>query len=82
MADMVSKGRNDRSPREKCRKAFQGEHNPKAKLTVEQVREIRRKGKTKLVSVRQLATEYQVTPTNIRDIIKGKIWSHIFDEEV
>ena len=49
-----------------------GERNGRAKLTAEQVREIRGRPD----SQRKLAVEFGVDRTTIRDIRQGKIWQH------
>lgn len=49
-----------------------GTHN-KVKLTQEQVKSIRLSTKT----VKELATEYKISETNIRTIIKYNSWKHI-----
>ena len=49
-----------------------GERNGRAKLTAAQVREIRGRGG----SCRQLAAEFGVDRTTIRDIRNGEIWRH------
>jgi hypothetical protein len=51
-----------------------GENNPKAKLTIEQVIEIRKKYKLGGTSYRKLAKEYNIDQSTIADIIKEKIW--------
>ena len=54
-----------------------GEEHIKAKLTEEQVREIRRKYVPKKYSYQRLGEEYGVGKTTIREIVQRKIWTHI-----
>jgi hypothetical protein len=51
-----------------------GENNPKAKLNIEKVIEIRTKYKLGSTTYRKLANEYKVDQSTIADIIKEKIW--------
>ncbi len=51
-----------------------GENNPKAKLTLEQVRLIRDKYKQGDTSYSKLAKEYSLDKSTIADIINEKIW--------
>lgn len=55
-------------------KVVSGEDNGHAKLTWEQVREIRAKYKPRVYSVWKLAREYGVCGQGIHNIIKGKTW--------
>jgi hypothetical protein len=50
-----------------------GESHPKAKLTDDDVRQIRASDET----TAELARRYGVTPPNIADIRKGKTWRHV-----
>lgn len=73
MRDCKAKGRNhiQRNP---------GETNPKAKLTEEKVKEIRRRYKRVSKNVsngRQLAIEFGVSKKMITYIAAGKFWKHI-----
>lgn len=63
MTDMVKKGRSGRLP---------GQLNGRAKLTPEQVAEIRRRHRHGLGSA--LAREYGVAPTQLREIVHGESW--------
>jgi hypothetical protein len=63
VTDMYAKGRRDQ----------RGANNPRSKLTVEQVREIR----ARAGSTRQIAREFGVGPTAIRNIKSGKRWRHV-----
>ena len=67
MADMKEKGR---------AKGHKGEKNFKAKLTEDQVREIRSYGNFYGLNA-WLARKYNVTKTNIGDIRKRKTWKHV-----
>ena len=51
-----------------------GEYNPKAKLTLEQVKHIRDKYKQGNTSYSKIAKEYSVDKSTIADIINEKIW--------
>lgn len=64
MADMFAKGR---AP------DFRGQRNPNAKLTPEQVREIRRRTGNKS----QIAREFGVSATAIHNIQTGQKWRHV-----
>ncbi len=82
MADMVAKGRSLKGARNASHiagGAYQrGELNGRAKLTPEQVIEIRRRSTTHYHGLwTQLAREYDVTPVAIRNIVKGKLWRHL-----
>lgn len=62
--------------------AVLGESNPNSKLTVEQVKEIKRALKNKTSSNYKLAAKYGVSDMAIRKIKKGTMWSHVnIDEE-
>jgi group I intron endonuclease len=54
-----------------------GMQNGKSKLTDNIVLEIRNKYNSKNYSSRMLAKEYNISKTNILDIINKKIWKHI-----
>jgi hypothetical protein len=63
--------------RQKTNKGF-GEQHHKAKLTVEKVREIRRRfdsGEYK--SVRSLAIEFGINRTNCKEICHRQAWKHV-----
>jgi hypothetical protein len=64
MRDMIDKGR--KTP------AF-GEANGSAKLTEQDVAAIRASKKRGI----DLAAEYEISPTNISDIRKRRIWRHV-----
>ena len=60
-------------------RTYYGENNHKAKLTKEQVTEIRNtyiKGDS-VYGAKPLAKKYGVSSTNIRQIVKGEIWKKI-----
>jgi len=66
--------------RNKCRTgggSRPGEECGKHKFTNEEILDIRKKYKTGLYSQRNLAKEYNMSQTNIKDIINRKIWRHI-----
>lgn len=68
MDDKVNKGRH---------KYPIGIDHPMTKLTEEQVLEIRRIHAANTCSQIDLAHQFNVTPANIRHIIKRTLWSHI-----
>jgi CRISPR/Cas system CMR-associated protein Cmr5 small subunit len=63
--DMVKKGRNYKPI---------GEKNPQAKLTINQVKEIRYKHTTLKIRQNKLAIEYQVSNQEICDIVNNDRW--------
>lgn len=82
MADMVAKGRSKKgetNPSHIAGGAYQrGERNGRSKLTPDQVLEIRRRGTPYTRTIcSELATEYGVSHTAIRYILKGRNWKHI-----
>ena len=54
-----------------------GETNGKSKLTAEQVREIRQRYAEGGISLRKLASEYDVTYGAVHNVILRKSWKHI-----
>ena len=54
-----------------------GERNPRAKLSANDVREIRRRHAAGLDSLRALGNEFDVPFTHISRIVNRKAWSHI-----
>lgn len=66
MADMVAKGR-----------SMQGQKHRDAKLTAEQVLEIRAKGQDNPILVPLLACRYGVSKATIRNILAGRKWRHL-----
>ena len=50
---------------------------PNAKLTPEQVREIRKAKDTTTANIYELAFDYSVWPSTIQNVIKFKTWKHI-----
>lgn len=54
-----------------------GERHGIAKLTIQQVREIRQRYIPRKVSMYKLADEYGVSEMTINNIIHGKIWRHV-----
>jgi DNA invertase Pin-like site-specific DNA recombinase len=67
MKDMVNKGRADRTKKAK------GEDAGSAKLTEEQVIEIRKDPRTQ----NEIAKSYEVGQTTIGKIKRGETWKHI-----
>ncbi len=68
MRDMVSKDRHAR---------LKGTNHGRAKLTREQVLEIREKYVPWKYSTHKLAEEYGVSEMTIHRIVKRKLWTHI-----
>jgi len=62
-----------RHGRDRC-----GENHPRAKLTAAQVATIRGKHTQVQESIAQLARDYGVGESTIRDIVKGRKWKHLF----
>lgn len=54
-----------------------GEDNPPAKLTNEQVLEIRAKYIPRVYTIRMLAKEYNICSSGVVRILQRKLWSHI-----
>lgn len=54
-----------------------GEENPKAKLTAEQVAEIRRRYRFGVYGAPRLAREYGVTHQTISAVVNRRIWRHV-----
>jgi hypothetical protein len=67
--DAMAKGRNNCLPPH-----FSGENHYRARLTTNQVKEIREKRKAMGISFRKLAIQYNVGVTTIRHIIHGETW--------
>lgn len=73
MADMTAKGR-----RSGGHEGFPGERHPMARLTEAQAREIKsHPERTVRGAPDKVARQYRVHPTTIRDIWKGRTWSHL-----
>lgn len=66
MQDAMQKGR-----------AIKGERVPSAKLTKEEVLEIREKYSSSDISQRDLADQYSLTKSTIGDIVREEIWTHL-----
>jgi hypothetical protein len=66
IADMVAKKRNTR-----------GTKHPKAKLTEQQVREIRRRYVRRVVGVTQLSREFGLSTSTTMAIVKRRIWKDL-----
>ena len=54
-----------------------GENHPQNKLTNEMVNEIRSKFIPRKYTCRRIAKEYNISKTNVLDIVNRKIWTHI-----
>lgn len=54
-----------------------GEHHPSSKLTNKQVEEIRKLWEVGHRNIKVIARNYNVSPANIRKIVRGKTWSHL-----
>jgi hypothetical protein len=54
-----------------------GESNGNAKLTADQVMEIRNRWAAGGVTQRALAAEFGVTPVNVHGIVHGRLWRHL-----
>jgi hypothetical protein len=87
-ADMVAKGRQVAGDRNGSHlhpeRRPRGERHPRAKLTEDQVREIRRRhapayhGPHRAPnSMRALAQEFGVSKSVLRNIVTGKTWNHV-----
>jgi len=68
MRDMMSKGRHVAHP---------GEANGSAKLTPEQVRDIRRRYVPRKVSLRSLAEKYHVSESLVHALVTRRLWAHL-----
>jgi hypothetical protein len=72
VADRQQKGRQARQ---------KGEAHGRAKLTEQQVRELRRSYAGGTCSQEFLAKEYGVAQSKVSEIVAGKLWSHVVDGE-
>ena len=70
LADMVEKGRHNPV-------SMPGDENPSAKLTDEQVREIKERATNEYGSKVALAREFGVSPAAISKIVHGRTWAHV-----
>ena len=81
LQDMVKKGRSltgDRNPSRKYpEKLVRGEIHHQAKLTNNDILEIRNMYKTGNYSHREISKIFNISKTNTGDIIRKKIWVHI-----
>lgn len=89
-ADMMAKGRHTKSTRRgplgerhgsrtKPESTPRGERHTAAKLTDEQVRELRRRWEAGGVQQKQLAAEYGVSRGVVSEILSGKLWRHLLN---
>jgi len=72
MRDMRNKGR---SPNNK------GENNPNVKLSVNDVKDIRGYFINGGMNISELSRKFNVTDTNIRDILNFKTWNHVNNQK-
>jgi hypothetical protein len=80
MAEMVERGRSAKGDRHSSRLipgSRKGEKNGRSLLTSSHVSEIKTRYKPREVAAKQLAQEYKVSVSTIKDILKGKNWSWI-----
>jgi hypothetical protein len=68
MDDMRAKGRDLKA---------RGERSGRSRLTEENVRDIRERFAAGFIRQKHLASEYNVTATSIRAIVRRKTWTHI-----
>lgn len=66
--DCISKNRFKKPPR------LAGEHNPKAKLTWEKVRQLRLEASLSSKSYKELAEDYKISATMVSGIVRGFFW--------
>ena len=62
------------------KKEQRGEKNPSAKLTAQQVLEIRAIWEKREMSLSQIAAHYKVSVTTIQDICHRRTWKHLPEE--
>lgn len=77
--EYVTGKENRRHAREVLGMSRKGENNPRAKLTEDAVREIRRHYRRGVVTQRQLASEHGVSPGAIAFALRNRTWSHVVD---
>lgn len=76
-SDRDQKGRQFKgAPRPHPEKS-QGERNPAAKLSVEQVRLMRERYASGSVTQRELAVTFGVSPALVSGVVAGKLWKHL-----
>ena len=78
--DRDSKGRQakgERSFAHKHPEAFQGEKHSLAKLTDEQVNEMRILYSSKKFSIKELSEKYKVTEGHVYKVVVGMVWKHL-----
>jgi len=56
-----------------------GENHPASKLTEQQVRQIRTLWDKGHRNIKVMARNFNVSPSNIRKIVKGETWKHLFE---
>ncbi len=75
LADMWSKGRGSQGPRHAMRKRpdlYAGERHPRAKLSDEQVRRIRKLGATKRYTAAELGRRFRCSASHIYQLLLGR----------
>lgn len=83
MADATAKGRmasgDNHGLRKHPERAAKGEHHPHAKLTADQVINLRANYKWPQAhaTLRTIAAELAVSPAAVRDILRGRRWKHL-----
>ena len=75
--DSVRKGRHARGDALGAAMDHRGTRNGRARLTEDQVREIRRRYQYRTVTVTALAAEYGVAFQTIHMIVSGQTWKHV-----
>lgn len=63
--------------KQKLREIFQGSKSAKAKLNEEQVREIKKLTKDKILTHQEIADKFNVKRPTIRSILHGHSWKHV-----
>jgi DNA-binding MarR family transcriptional regulator len=58
--------------------SMEGEKSPLAKLTTQQVRQIIYIYRTGLFTMKEIANQFQMNWTTIRNIINRKLWKHVW----
>lgn len=67
--------------RKKRRHSLVGEANTNAKLTESTVREIRRLRRSGGLETTVIAKQFNLTPSHVRGILRGRTWSHVLDSQ-
>jgi hypothetical protein len=81
VADCVSKGRTASGPKQWTRrwpeKVHRGDDHQNAKLTEQQVHEIRDRYATGAITQTRLASEYGISQSNVSLIVRSEAWVHV-----